>query len=239
MSREITHKLMGTPQMGARYLADWMEASEQRRRTIERECKYASAVRLPQHKEAKIAIAGFFRGNLTLSDLLARADELRHRNVEEGFERDRLDNNADYIERFVSVSSKIQMPKRAEVVVAGPKVALSYNGLKITIDGAFRLQRKSGDGFKIGIATLRYQKGKELDLEIGKWQSALMWGMLDDTDDADKVADRKLALTIDAYSGLTHIAPGDAKDRFNNIKAASQSIAERWPSIQPPSGAVI
>lgn len=217
-----------------------MVASEQRRRTIERESKYQPSVRLPQHKEAKVAVVAYFRGNLSRPGLASRVMELRNRaaSTNEAFSRDVLLNNADYIDRFYDVCEKIELPK-AEILVAGPPVSRNLNGLKVGIEGAFRLKRAGKSGSRSGIATLRYQKGKALDPKVGQWQSALMWGMLEEVDDAENIADRKLVLTVDAYAGVLHSAPTDAKTRYKNMAAACTSIAQRWPSIEPPPSAVL
>jgi hypothetical protein len=47
------------------------------------------------------------------------------------------------------------------------------------------------------------------------------------------------ALSLDAYAGKTHVAPGNAVYRFNEMKAACADIAERWPVIKPPRNAVL
>ena len=36
-----------------------------------------------------------------------------------------------------------------------------------------------------------------------------------------------------------HAAPSDAVRRFQNMKSACASIAERWPNVQPPAKAVL
>jgi hypothetical protein len=114
MPEEKTHKKKASPGMAARYLADYMPASEQRRRSIERECKFPPVAKLPQHNGAKAAIAGYFRGGTTLLGLEAKVKELRERKTDEQWDRDLFDNNADYIERFIAISSRIKVsPGRA------------------------------------------------------------------------------------------------------------------------------
>ena len=52
-------------------------------------------------------------------------------------------------------------------------------------------------------------------------------------------ADRAIYVTLDAYTGILYPAPGASASMFANMKAACQSIGERWPNIKPPKGAVI
>jgi len=60
-------------------LADYMAASEQRRRTIIRGCKYRPIARLVQHDKAKAAVAKFIRdGGEDEKYLIKRAKALRN-----------------------------------------------------------------------------------------------------------------------------------------------------------------
>jgi len=51
--------------------------------------------------------------------------------------------------------------------------------------------------------------------------------------------EHKLCVTIDAYTGVAHAAPTDAVRRFQNMRAACETIAEWWPRVAPPTGAVL
>jgi hypothetical protein len=53
-----THQEVKEPEISVRYLADFMAASERKRRSIVEGCKYRPIARLVQHKEAMLAISG-------------------------------------------------------------------------------------------------------------------------------------------------------------------------------------
>jgi hypothetical protein len=66
VSEQKTHRVRKSPQISARDLADYMEASEQARRTIVRGSKFVSTARAMQHDEAKSTVSKFIRnGDLT------------------------------------------------------------------------------------------------------------------------------------------------------------------------------
>ena len=46
-------------------------------------------------------------------------------------------------------------------------------------------------------------------------------------------------MTLDAFTGELYPAPGSSATMLANIKAACLTIAERWPNIKPPKGAII
>lgn len=87
---------------------------------------------------------------------------------------------------------------------------------------------------------LRYSKGKALSIEVGEWQSAYLFGYLSAIEaEKDAQPECKLCVAINAYSGSIYAAPSDAVSRFHEMETACATIAERWPTIAPPSGAVL
>lgn len=226
--------------MSARYLADYMAATELRRRAIVRESKYHKIARVVQHNEAKLSIGKFLRsGKADVEQLISAAASLRRRLTDTDFDRDLLDHNADYIERFAKVALAIELPA-AEVLIPGATPAMTLEGTKVTIDLACRLSRKTKTNkIRVGAVALRYAKGKILPAEIAAWQSALLLGYLKETQPDELEPEGKLCITLDAYSGICHEAPSDTVSKFKNMTAACATIAERWPNIAPPAGAVL
>lgn len=217
-----------------------MAASDVARRSILTGCKFQSIARVVQHNDAKLQVSRYLRGDIATADLLrAEASNLRSRLADDDFARDVLDHNADYIDRFANVAGIIEFPA-AERLAPGQCPPVERHGVKITPDIAMRLRRKTATNkIKIGLAALRYAKGKPLKAEIAEWHSAFLYaylGFVDDTEAADP--ELKLCLTIDCYSGAVIPAPTNSLTRIKNIDAACAGIAERWDNIQPPPNAV-
>ena len=79
MTDKKTHKEVKSPRITSRYLADYMAASEQKRRTIIRDCKYPPIARLLHHNEAKNSISRFIGAvNPDISALQKKSQELRN-----------------------------------------------------------------------------------------------------------------------------------------------------------------
>ena len=240
MSQHKTHRAIKKPEIKARFLADYMAASEKRRRTIVRDCKYRPIARLLQHDEAKLAVGKFIRSrardNAVLQD---KAQQLRDRLADSNFERTLYDANADYIARFSSVHPSLAFPI-AEIMNPKKVPPVTLNGVKVTIEICFSLQRVTKTNkVRIGAAMLRYAKGMNLSIATAKWQSALLFGCLrQEITDPTINPEQKLCITIDAYSGKCHAAPSDAVRRFGNMAAACASISERWDNVTPPATAI-
>lgn len=238
-----THREVKKPQMSARYLADYMAASETARRTIVQKCKYQSTARLIQHDEAKLVVSKYIQsgGAGGVASLLEAALALRERMASDEFDRDLFDSNADYIDRFAQSCAEVDWPK-ADRLPPGRPIVLDLHGVSVKPQLQFRLRRLArGNKLKTGGGMLRYAKGKPLSEDVAGWQSAFLLGCLQMTDQGQDGAEpaHGLCVTIDAYSGVSYPAPTDAVRKFQNMKAACASIAERWPNIQPPPKAVL
>jgi hypothetical protein len=87
---------------------------------------------------------------------------------------------------------------------------------------------------------LRYAKGKPLPADVGGYQSAAAFGLLRDYEPEQAAeVDKAICITLDAFSGVLYAAPGASVTMFANMKAACLTIAERWPNITPPKGAIL
>lgn len=238
--QQKTHREVKDAQMSGRHLADYMAASDQRRRSIIRECKYQPIARIVQHDEAKRAISDFLCGDGDLTALTAKAQALRDRLTDDDFERDVLDYNADYIASFVAAYPKVELPA-ADMLHPGSTVTMVISDVKVRPEIHFRLRRLTKTNkIRVGAGMLRYSKGKALALPNGEWQSALLLGYLREKGFKDGAEpEGKLCITLDAVTGACHPAPSNSIKRFNDIKAACQTIAELWPNIPAPLNAIL
>lgn len=237
-----THREVATPQISARYLAEYMCESERVKRRIVRDCKYQPIARLAQHDEAKMAVSRYIRNGMKNADELdALAMQIRSRNADTPFNRELFDRNADYISRFSEVSYKLKLPD-AERLAPGTVPPLMRYGVRITTELNFRMRRivRTTNQVRLGAAVLRYAKGKSLKAAVAEWHAAYLFGYLDaNSVEEGAFIEKKLCLIIDAYTGRAYEAPGNSRSRFKNMEAACESIAERWPNIKPPPNAIL
>lgn len=235
-----THRAVKNPSLNHRFLADYMAASDRRKRTLIRDCKYKSLARQFQHQEAKAGIRQYLNaGEMDeVESIEALAEELRARTAFEQFERDLFDYNADYLDRFAKTFDPNGLPAE---MAAGPKYpAIDLNGVRVTFDVpvTFRRTMKGSNRVRFGGMTLRYEKGKALPEDVGLWQSALLFGYLSNHVDFNGAEpEQKLCTTLDVWTGKHTAAPGDSITRFRNAEAACATIAEQWPNIPPPENA--
>ncbi|MBB5280227.1 hypothetical protein [Pacificimonas flava] len=241
MPENPTHRLVKSPKVNGRYLADYMDASERTKRTIIRGCKFPPIAKLLQHQHAKGFIANFLRNGSDAPDPLhEEAERLREMMADTDFDRNLFDLNADVLDAYAEVFDPEKFPK-AEIAPMPDPFTLDMAGVEVKPDLRLALQRTTKTNrLRTGFLSIRYAKGKPLSEDVGKWQSSLLFAcrkMLDGDD--QKAAEHKLCVTLDAATGEFIEAPGDAVSRFANMEAACQSIAERWDSIEPPPNAIV
>jgi hypothetical protein len=236
-----THVEVKKPEISVRFLADFMAASERKRRTIVEGCKYRPLARLFQHKEAPVAIAtAIHKGTATPEALKARADAIRNKLASDDFDALTNEANADYVQRFSEVVAGITLPE-ADILPGKIFPGTQLNGVKVAFSANLVLRRLTKTNkLKRGVLMLRYAKGKALPADVGGFQSAAAYGLLGIlTDEEGAEPERGICLTLCAGSGSWFPAPGNSASIFANMKAACESIAERWPAIKPPKGAIL
>lgn len=237
-----THVMVKAPEIDTRHLADYMAGSDRKKRAILIGCKYRPLAKLLQHKEARIVVAGALRsGEKDPQKLKEKADAVRAKLATDDFDALMNEANADFIERFSKIAADIELPS-AEVLPGKVFPAVPVNGVKVRFSPnlLFRRVTPRTNKVRIGGLMLRYAKGKALGPPTGEYQSALMFGLLNDVKEEEVAEPEKpLCLTLDVVGAVLYPAPGKAVSMYANAKAACLTIAEQWPNLPPPPGAVI
>lgn len=235
-----THTLVENPKLSANRMADYMAASEQGKRTIANTSKYRPTARVIQHNEAKAVVSNWLtEGKGDKNELSSSADFIRSKLTTTEFEEELNKHNADYVDAFRKSADNLKLP--GDELRSVPRMAaLEINGVSITFRPNFLITRiNKRNVAKIGAAFLRYQKSKETPVAVREWQSALTFGYFRTMPVFEEYEpEKQLCVTVDAVTGGITPAPGKSVYMFNEIKAACAAIAERWPAMQAPVGAV-
>ena len=221
-----THRLVNAPAINVRYLADYMAASEQRRRGILQSAKYRSTARMIQHIDAKLAVTNFILSSgENPYALVEKANFIENKLATDQFESDLNKHNADYLRRFYKSLSAETIPSH-EVQKGGSPIDIKIEGVSLRFDPPVRLTRTTKTNkVKCGAMMLRYQKGKALPELVASYQSAIILGVLRAIHDQDEEEpEPKLCLTLDAFAGQCHPAPTNAVYLFKEATAVCAGI---------------
>jgi hypothetical protein len=241
VENQKTHQEVPNPEITVRYLADFMGASERRRRSIVEGCKYRPIARLVQHKEATIAISSaLHQGTADPQALKEKADFIRNKLADDEFDALTNEANADYVLKFSEVVASIKLPS-AEIEPGKVFLPFKVNGVKVRFSPHLLLSRKDkSNKLRRGAFMLRYAKGKALPPLVGDHQSAAAFGIFTNYVPEEGVTpDKSICVTLDAFTGKLYPAPGPSVSMFANMKAACQTIAEWWPNIPPPKNSIL
>ncbi len=235
-----THIEVKSPEIDARHLADYMAASERKKRSILIGCKYRPIAKLLQHKEAKVVVAGALRrGEKNPRVLKERAELIRAKLATDDFDALTNEANADYVKKFSEVVEEIEL-LATEIFPGKVFPRVPVEGVQIRFSPNLLLRRLTKTNkLKIGALMLRYAKGRALPVENGDYQSALIFGLIGEVREDDAAEPEKgLCLTLDVVTGILYPAPGKAVTMWANTKAACMTIAEHWPNLPPPPKAI-
>lgn len=225
--------------MRAQDLAEYMAASDVAKRTVIQKCKFRPLARLVQHKEARASIGHWMRQGAGDSDALtAEAARIRRKIADTDFEAEVNEHNAGYVEAFRDICDQLAIPACDMEALAG-KVSINMNGLDVRYAPDLILKNTNRNNVaKIGAMFLLYSKGKSASTEEALYLSALSYGYLEDAPINNGCeSDKALCISVCAYSGTVHPAPGNSKRRFSNMMAAGATISDLWPAIPAPKNA--
>lgn len=235
-----THRVAKDPEIPVQYLADYMAASTQARRSIVQKSKYKSLARTFQHQLARRTVSDhLLDGNPLPGDLAIKAIDVRNLLADSDFETQLNGVNADFIESFADVSSSFTFS--GFELMAPQKIGQPiYNGTKVKFTPSlltYRLTKANTQ--KIGAIMLRYAKGEPVSQSVAEWQSAFMYGVFAQQPFIEEAKpEYKLCRVLCAVSGLEHFAPSNSIYKFKEMKAACADIAEKWDNVPPPAGAI-
>jgi len=236
-----THRVAKEPEIPVQYLADYMAATTQVRRSIVQKSKYKSLARTFQHQLARRTISDhILDGNPLPGDLSSKAIDVRNLLADSDFETQLNGVNADFIEAFSDMSASFDF-SGLELMAPQKIDQPSYNGTKVRFTPSlltYRLTKANTQ--KIGAIMLRYAKGEAVSQSVAEWQSAFMYGFFVEHPFIELAKpEYKLCRTLCVVSGVEFSAPTNSIYKFKEMKAACADIAEKWNNVPPPAGAVI
>lgn len=221
-------------------LAEYMAASDQARRTIVRNCKYVSIARYMQHTIAKKTLADHLEdGNPLPGDLSDKAEQIRHMLADTDFDKQKFDQNADYVQAFSEVSHKFDL-SGITLTSSPDDFDRAFSGTKVKYRPDLLTSRTTkANTQKIGGVMFRFSKSGPVSADVAGFQAAFMFGFLGEfpfIEEAKPEGDMSFVLC--ANSGKAHATPAKPIYKYNEMKAVCSDIAEKWANVEPPNGAV-
>ena len=236
-----THKVVKNPTVPVQYLADYMAASNQSRRSIVQRCRYKSLARTFQHQLARKTITDhLLDGNPLPGDLGEKAREIGERLADSDFDATLHQHNSDFVQAFADHSEAFDF-SNFQLAAPAQLEQPVFNGTQVRFAPSLLTHRTTkANTQKIGGIMYRYAKGKPVSDAVAGWQCSFMYGYFADHPFIEEAKpEAQLCVVLCAVSGTSHTTPKKPIYNYNEMKAVCGDISERWENVPPPPGAVI
>lgn len=243
METKKTHKEVKEAQIPITGLADYITASERRKRTVVQSYRYRPTIRVIQYNDGKAIGSNWLRaGAGDTKALRASAYRVRNKLADDDFDVSLNEGNADLLVRLADVfdSDGIELPK-ADFAPGLDLPSLTIAGIRVTMRVGMLLRRTTRTNkLKTGALIYRYQKGKPLKPTLGAATSAGILGFLKQSGTTENAEpEQRLCVTFCGTAVKAYSAPTNSVELWNEMKAACATIRDMWPNIPPPTGAVL
>lgn len=222
--------LRSTPRISVNKLAEYMQASARRRRSIIIDQIRPSTAIVIRYDEASRALVRFYRDpDRSTSRLLTAASDLRDKAalIPDAHASQCYLASARAIEAFVPISDRIR-PKGL-IAVASPKSGahLKLGGVSISVAPDVSLL-EPGTERRVGAMKFHFPRTSKLSTESLQYVATLLYTHLESVGDTPR---KGHCYGIDVFSETFETAPRALKDRMKNLEAACEEIAERWSKL--------
>jgi hypothetical protein len=135
--------------------------------------------------------------------------------------------SARALEAFAPLSEKIK-PKGV-IALAGPirNTDVLIRGVRVVVAPDISLL-EIGTEHRIGAIKFHFPRSSKLTSESLQYVSTLLYQYLEDVGDSPK---KTHCFSVDVFSEKFETVPRAMKDRYKNLEAACEEIAERWPAL--------
>lgn len=226
----MKRSLRATPRISANKLAEYMQASPRRRKTIiVDQIKPATAVVI-RYSDANHALVRFYRDPArTGKNLLVSAADLRDRAAThpDDYASKCLIASARALEAFAPLADRIRPRGLLAVASSTRNSDLVLSGVRVVVAPDVSLI-EPGTELRVGAFKFHFPRTSTLRPESLQYVATLLHANLEAAGDAPKKAH---CVGVDVFSEKFEPAPRALKERMKNLEAACEEIAERWPTL--------
>lgn len=219
------------PRFAINALMRYMNATPSQRSRIIHDQKYPPTYRVTWYEMACDAITAFIAGNMQdESILINEMNRLRSLSPSNDNEAQRNDGNVEAIGSFLNSYDQIQIgdlsPSRGNVspptlMMAGVQISIRP---EIEIAGSMRGRPVSG------AIKLYFSKTDVLTDEMARYGAATIMRYAQTHASAGTNIRTSTCMVFDVFAGACHTAPSAITRRFQDLEAACEEIALRWPT---------
>ncbi len=214
-----------SPEISINPLAEYVGASERRKRAILRQQKYPSDFIVARYRTARAAFSNYFKDGYDQNILIRAIERLQGKKPTSDWSRNDTVNSIEALRRFLS----IEIPfKSLKCRFSKPDIKeYNINGVSVIVAPDLLLEWEV-EGQKYVGAIKFYIKKKDLTLQQGRLSASLLADFMRRTNSEETTVSKRHCVCVDVMNQRIFAAPGNIIEDMNSISDACYEINTLW-----------
>lgn len=231
------------PRLSANQLAEYLNASSTRRKSIIRDAKFPKGVIVARYDGARDAITAFLTDpTRSMTEPTAAIEAMKAKGGAVGAKpwvQDDCKASVEAVNALLKAQNKLGLNKMniRPILSKQPKLVMEGVEVSITLNATtHRVDKDKQD--RVGGLLLLFSKSEPSASkrdERCRVSSVLAAEFADQYLKGLGAMDPKLCVTIDVFGGRIIAAPPSYKKRLTDMIAACEEVALRWPTVEVPA----
>lgn len=214
-----------SPEISINPLAEYVGASERRKRTIVRQQKYPSDFIVARYRTARAAFSNYFKGGYDQSVLIRAIERLQGKIPTSDWSRNDTANSIEALRRFLSL--KIPF-KSLKCRFSKPDIkAYNINGVAIIVSPDLMLEWEI-EGQKFVGAIKFFIKKKKMTLQQGRLSASLLADFMKRINSKETIISKQHCICVDVMEQRIFSAPTDIREEMGLVSDACNEISMLW-----------
>ncbi len=231
------------PRLSANQLADYLNATPPRRKSIIREAKYPKTSVVARYSGAREGLATYLcdagRSPATLTKAIIKLQEKESKFSATDWTKQDCNLSVEAIQTFQKSYNSLGLSKIdcKPIVTKQPKLSIEGVDVSVALDATTHRLGKSGQKCVGGLILLFAKSDASTKSREARCRTSAVLAALFAEQHLAYLGepDSKICFALDVFGGRIFPAPSMYPTKLEHMKASCEEVALRWPTIDPPS----
>lgn len=231
------------PRLSANQLAELVNATPTRRKSIIAAAKFPSSAVVAKYKDASSSLVDFLanpaRSVPTFTSAIAMLEGKASDPSLKQWARDDAARSAEALSAVIQHYNKTGLGKLSLKKLPNKQPKILLEGVEISASAACSVHGKFKGESAVGCLSLLFNKSEpSARVRDERCKTAAVLSILFSEQHLSHlgVAVPKLNMSYDVFLGKLVVAPNTFKKRLSDMSLACEEVVLRWPTIEPPEG---
>lgn len=222
-------RLRTIPRISVNKLAEYMLASPSRRRGIIRDQKQPLDFVVARYTPVYEAVAISLVAGGDIGPIRERLKTLYDATPDTVWKAQDMQLSVEALEAFLDFVDEIDLSGFDVSRAPDPSRLMDMGGVELSVRPELHLRDKSGS--IAGLLKIYISKTHPLDDEAAQYAGTVVHQYASEVLGNGKPLDHRQCFVVDLFARTVHVAPRAFKRRRENLLAACEEIAHRWPAV--------